>query len=146
MILTGRAVRIHWTTATEVPSQLFRVIVYPRTRKSAGDQSTDITNWQYVIQSINLKIQSYGSTHETRHSSGGHTLIFAEEPPVHSRMSMRDSSRRRDTGACRDPSSLVFSMPIIINLLFLLSQPLTQCDGKVPKGIIFIFKGAGHKK
>jgi len=44
MILTGRAVRIHWTTATEVPSQLFRVIVYPRTRKSAGDQSTDITN------------------------------------------------------------------------------------------------------
>ena len=44
MILTGRAVRIHWTTATEVLSQLFRVIVDPRTRKSAGDQSTDITN------------------------------------------------------------------------------------------------------
>jgi hypothetical protein len=140
MILTGRAVRIHWTTATKEPSQLFRVIVYPRTRKSAGDQSIDITNWQYVIQSINLKIQSYGSMHETRHSSGGHTLIFAEEPPVHSRMSIRDSSRRCDNGVRRAPSWLAFSMPISINLLFLLSRSLTQCDGQVPKGIIFKFK------
>jgi hypothetical protein len=33
-ILTGRAVRIHWTKATEVPSQLFHVGVYPLGRWS----------------------------------------------------------------------------------------------------------------
>ena len=78
--------------------------------------------------------------HQPRHSAGGRTMIFAEELQVHSRVSMQDSSRRRGTGARMASSFLVLSMPIIINLLFLLSQPLTQCDGQVPKRIIFKFK------
>ena len=51
--------------------------------------------------------------HHQRHSSGGHTLIIARQPPLHSRMSMQDSSRGRGNGAGMAPNFLVFSMPII---------------------------------
>jgi len=50
--------------------------------------------------------------HHQRHSSGGHTLIIAREPPLHSRMSMQDSSRGRGNGAGMAPNFLVYSMPI----------------------------------